>query len=176
MALRFAPHWKYPFPGLRECYRLDATEIGKIGGLTEHLEAWVRGNLQQGGGIAPRYHSLQDRVAEYERGWKWVGERKVNCDHLEPADVYCIRNIAGWFRQQQSFQVVELGFNKDWEMAKVGLAVPLPSRHVLFMAIAIDRGLKTFYVNTRFKGPKRGGYRCAVPGCKYILAGNVVFQ
>ncbi len=161
---------------LVERYRLDVNQLNTVAGLPELLRKWVQDNLIQGDGIRYRDHSLKFRLDRYAHG------RPVLChgqwrhaERLADDDLACIRDITTWFRRVDSsgYEIVEVGFNRHLQICKMAMNVALPTGNVLFLAIGVDRGLKTFFVRDRPKEAGVSGFKCNVPGCEYTTAAQL---
>ena len=158
---------------LVERYRLDVNQLNTVVGLPELLQQWVQDNLVCGGGIRYRDHSLKFRLDRYTHGRPVLRHGQWrHAERLADDDLACIRDITTWFRRVDStgYEVVEVGFNRHLQICKMAMNVALPTGNVLFLAIGVDRGLKTFYVNEQAKSPGVNGFRCTVPGCEYTTA------
>ena len=158
---------------LVERYRLDVNQLKTVAGLPELLQQWVQDNLVEGEGIRYRDHSLKFRLDRYAHGRPVLRRGQWrHAERLVDDDLACIRDITTWFRRVDSsgYEVVEVGFNRHVQICKMAMNVALPTGNVLFLAIGVDRGLKTFYVNEQAKSPGTHGFRCNVPGCEYTTA------
>lgn len=159
---------------LVEYYRLDDTEIKRVSGLDDLLRSWIEDQLQQGDGIVSRDHSMKYRLDRYangrmvQRNGEWYQAEK-----LSEEDLGCIRHVGEWFREVKDWRVVEVGFSSSLQICKIALNVRLPTDRILFLAIGVDRGLKTFYVNERPKNPGANGFQCTIPGCSYTTASQL---
>lgn len=160
-------------PSLVERYRLDMNQLKKVRGLSELLRNWVETNLINGDGVRYRDHSLKYRLNRYAQGRSVLRHGQwYQADRLVDDDLACVRNITTWFRgiEPREYHVVEVGFNKHLQICKLAINVALPTGNVLFLAIGIDRGLKTFFVRDHPKEAGDSGFRCTIPGCEYSTA------
>lgn len=158
---------------LVERYRLDVHQLGRVVGLPDLLCGWVDTNLINGEGIRYRDHSLKYRLNRYAQGHSVLRHGQwYQADRLVDDDLACIRNITTWFQalEPPEYRVVEAGFNKHLQVCKLAINVTLPTGNVLFLAIGVDRGLKTFFVRERPKEAGVSGFRCTVGGCEYATA------
>lgn len=161
---------------LVERYRLDVNELNKVTGLYGLIQQWVQENLIEGKGIRYRDHSLKYRLDRYAHGRPVLrhGEWR-HAERLVDDDLACIRNITSWFRcvNSDGYEIVEVGFNQHLQICKMAMNVTLPTGNTLFLAIGVDRGLKTFYVNEQAKTPGINGFRCTMPECEYATASQL---
>ena len=156
---------------LVERYRLDVNQLRTVAGLLELLQQWVQDNLVEGGGIRYRDHSLKFRLDRYAHGRPVLRHGQWHyAERLVDDDLACIRDITTWFRGAAAYQIIEVGFNRHVQICKMAMNVTLPTGNVLFLAIGVDRGLKTFFLRDRPKEPGVSGFRCTVPGCEYTTA------
>ncbi len=158
---------------LVERYRLDVGQLRAVPGLLALLSQWVKANLVGGKGIRYRDHSLRYRLERYSQQHAiWRNGQWHQVDRLVDDDLACIKNITAWFRgvPDNAYAVVEAGFNEQIQICKIAINVQLPTGNTLFMALGVDRGLKTFYCNDRPKEAGATGFHCAVAGCDYTTA------
>ena len=158
---------------LVERYRLDVRQLRAVPGLPALLRQWVKANLIRGKGIRYRDHSLKFRLERYSQEHAiWRNGQWYRTDRLVDDDLACIKNVSDWFRNvpDDAYDIIEVGFNEQIQICKIAMNVQLPTGNTLFLAIGVDRGLKTFYCNDRPKEAGISGFHCAVQGCEYMTA------
>ena len=108
----------------------------------------------QGGGPFSRKHSIQERLNSY------VNKRSRCGKYIEvlPEEVPELLQPS-LLLQSSDLLPVEIGLNRQKHACKVAFTVPLKTGRIAFLCIGIaDGGLKTFYVNPKFKW--RATYQC----------------
>ena len=161
---------------LVERYRLDVNQLRTVAGLPELLQQWVHDNLVVGEGIRYRDHSLKYRLDRYAHGRPVLRRGQWHhAERLADDDLACIRDITAWFRRSD-YEIVEVGFNQHVQICKMAMNVALPTGNVLFLAIGVDRGLKTFFVRDCPKEAGVSGFHCRVPGCEYATAAQLFLK
>ncbi len=112
-------------------------------------------SLGKEGGPFLRTHSMQNRLSSY------VNKLSRNKQYVEvlPEEVPEIQNLPA-LMQYDDLLPVEVGFNRQKEVCKIGYTTTLATKRVLFLCIGCgDGGLKTFYVTPEFK--YRTEYKCS---------------
>ena len=110
--------------------------------------------LSEEGGPYLRTHSMKNRLKLY------VNKKSKNGKYIEvlPIEVKELQNLSQLLTYSD-LQVVEVGFNRQKQICKIGYTTTLRSSgRVLFMCIGMDGGLKTFYVTPSFKWRKKYQY------------------
>lgn len=132
-----------------EAYRVDMHVLEKWPDVKNQVNGWVWRHLQNGRGLRFTRHFLEDRLRKY------VNKRSRCGKYVElfPVEYNKLLDVRSWFRTK-TFRVVEVGFNKDRRVCKIGLTCVLKTKErssFAFLCIGMDRGLKTIYVTPSFK-------------------------
>lgn len=128
----------------QETARWDYRQIASKG-LQPALMAFLQGVLDSGGPWMQRHQE--------QNVFRYLG-RPSRCGtyvELLEEEVDAVRNPSTILKGGD-VSPVELGFNAAGEACKVAYTVRIPaSGRVLFIAIGVDAGVKTFYVTPTFK-------------------------
>ena len=136
----------------QEVRRVDMHKLKTIPDLSEDALTYAR-NLGEAGGPYDRRHSIEERLESY------VNKLSKHGTYVEvlPEELPELKNVAK-LMAKPDLRVVEIGFNRDEQVCKVGLTVSLSTERVAFLCVGMDGGLKTMYVTPEFKWRKKYMY------------------
>lgn len=158
----------------KECYRVDRTTIERaeeeVPGLLSPVRRWLQGT---------RFRMTRHVSRGIQRTLN-MPSRNGRYTEVLPCELSFLRNLPRFLHctNMSRLILVELGFNYRNVICKVAIVVPmhdLPPQHspptypsgmkrYLFLCIGIDGGIKTAYINDRYK--ERYQYR----GAPYLSA------
>ena len=134
-----------------EFERVDMWDLPHLHNVVYHTHIWVERVVYRGLLSVDTSH-WRRRMQQYLQR----PTRDGQYPELMPNEFNTLQNINLWLaKTHPPFNVVEVGWNRFGSVCKVSVLLRIPcSGRYLFLCIGMDRGIKTFYINTHPKVPK----------------------